>query len=277
MKINLFILGLQRAGTTSIYELLKESNNVSFTLIKETNIFSDNTFKNLNHNKHSSFKLNLNNLNSYIERKPNSKYLIEASVNYFYSIMAPKKIYEYNPMSKFIIIYRKPIERIKSHYLMDISQNYHSFHINECLYNEIYKNKIMGSDLGYLKMSKFNIFFKNWLKYFNRENFLLIDFESIKRQSTLNDKLEKFLSIKIENKILKINSSYKFKNELFLKLFILLKENNFINQKLSIFKRCLPLFLSNNKEIKDFDNNILKDLDDYFYEDTQYFNLLKDI
>ena len=135
----------------------------------------------------------------------------------------------------------------------------------------------MGSDLGYLKMSKFNIFFKNWLKYFNRENFLLIDFESIKRQSTLNDKLEKFLSIKIENKILKINSSYKFKNELFLKLFILLKENNFINQKLSIFKRCLPLFLSNNKEIKDFDNNILKDLDDYFYEDTQYFNLLKDI
>ena len=48
MKINLFILGLQRAGTTSIYELLKESNNVSFTLIRETNIFSDNTFKNLN-------------------------------------------------------------------------------------------------------------------------------------------------------------------------------------------------------------------------------------
>ena len=276
MKINLFILGLQRSGTTSLYELLKQSSNISFTLIKETNIFSDNIFKNLNHNKHSSFKLNLDNLKSYIVKKTNSKYLIEASVNHFYSIMAPKKIYDYNPNSKFIIIYRKPIDRIKSHYLMDVSQNYHSIDINKCLYDEIYKNKIIGSDLGYLKMSKFSFFFKNWLKYFNRNKFLLIDFECIKEQTTLNKKLEKFLSIEIKNKILKTNSSYKFKNKLFLKLFFLLKENKFISKRLNNFKKCLPLFLSKNNEIKDLDKKTLKDLDNYFFKDTKYFNLLKD-
>ena len=44
MKINLFILGMQRGGTTSIYNFLKENKNISYTKIKETNLFSDKIF-----------------------------------------------------------------------------------------------------------------------------------------------------------------------------------------------------------------------------------------
>ena len=74
MKINLFILGMQRGGTTSIYNFLKENKNISYTKIKETNLFSYDFF-NQNHNRHSSFKINLNNINSYLCIKKNSKYL----------------------------------------------------------------------------------------------------------------------------------------------------------------------------------------------------------
>ena len=69
MKINLFILGMQRGGTTSIYNFLKENKNISYTKIKETNLFSDKIFFNQNHNRHSSFKINLNNINSSLYKK----------------------------------------------------------------------------------------------------------------------------------------------------------------------------------------------------------------
>ena len=44
MKINLFILGMQRGGTTSIYNFLKDNKNISYIKIKETNLFSDKIF-----------------------------------------------------------------------------------------------------------------------------------------------------------------------------------------------------------------------------------------
>ena len=179
MKINLFILGMQRGGTTSIYNFLKENKNISYTKIKETNLFSDKIFFNQNHNRHSSFKINLNNINSYLCIKKNSKYLLESSVNHFYSKIAPKKIYRYNPDSKFIIIWRDPAQRIISHYYMDIRNNLNSLDLNQSIKKELYEEDVVGSDLGYLKMSYFKKYYKNWNQYFSRSNFLILDFNEL--------------------------------------------------------------------------------------------------
>lgn len=274
MKINLFILGMQRGGTTSIYNFLKENKNISYTKIKETNLFSDKIFFNQNHNSHSSFKINLNNINSYLCIKKNSKYLLESSVNHFYSKIAPKKIYSYNPDSKFIIIWRDPAQRIISHYYMDIRNNLNSLDLNQSIKKELYEEDVVGSDLGYLKMSYFKKYYKNWNQYFSRSNFLILDFNELFNDINSIKKLEKFLSIKIDNKILKFNESLNFKNKYYRDLFILIKK--FFNIGTTSKLKKIANNLLFDKKKSELNSEILKDLENYFKSDKDFFKGLKD-
>ena len=79
-KINLFIIGMQKAGTTSIFNFLCKSSKISHTKIKETNYFSDKIFikdhYDLN-NLHSNFLENEFQLNNNIIKKKNSTYFLE--------------------------------------------------------------------------------------------------------------------------------------------------------------------------------------------------------
>ena len=274
MKINLFILGMQRGGTTSIYNFLKENKNISYTKIKETNLFSDKIFFNQNHNRHSSFKINLNNINSYLCIKKNSKYLLESSVNHFYSKIAPKKIYRYNPDSKFIIIWRDPAQRIISHYYMDIRNNLNSLDLNKSIKKELYEEDVVGSDLGYLQMSYFKKYYKNWNQYFSRSNFLILDFKELFNDINSIRKLEKFLSIKIDNKILKFNESLTFKNKYYRYLFILIKK--FFNIGTSSKLKKIANNLLFDKKKSELNSEILKNLENYFKSDKDFFKGLKD-
>ena len=274
MKINLFILGMQRGGTTSIFNLLKENKNISYTKIKETNLFSDKFFFNSNHNKHSSFKINLSTLNSYLSIKTNSKYLLESSVNHFYSKKAPKKIYDYNPGSKFIIIRRDPTQRIISHYYMDIRNNLNSLDLDQSIKKELYEDIRVGSDLGYLEMSYFKKYYNNWNQYFSRSNFLILDFKEFFYDSNSIRKLENFLSIKIDNKILKFNESINFKNKYYRDLFIFIKKILKIGSSSKV-KRIINNLLFDNKK-SDLDPKIKLDLEDYFKSDKEFFIGLKD-
>ena len=234
MKINLFILGMQRSGTTSLFHYLKKNPEISYTKIKETNLFSDKVFSKNNHNIHSSFKINLQNYKNYLNIKIKSRYLLEASVNHFYSKLAPAKIHKYNSKSKFIIIYRDPILRLKSHYYMDLLNGLNKLDMNESIIMELKENKIVGSDLGYLEMSKFSKYYKNWLRYFDRSQFLILYHDDLFKSNSGKEKIENFLKIKLKKSIPFLNSSLKLKNT---------KMTNFF----SIIKKLIPKFFIPSK------------------------------
>tara|TARA_B100000989_G_scaffold117818_1_gene86671 strand:- start:8416 stop:9246 length:831 start_codon:yes stop_codon:yes gene_type:complete len=274
MKINLFILGMQRCGTTSLFNYLKNHQKISYTKIKETNLFSDSNFTNKNHNTHSSFKINLKNYKGYLNIKKNSAYLLEASVNHFYSKLAPEKIYKYNPRSKFIIIYREPISRLKSHYYMDLLNGHNKLDINKSIKKEIVEDKIAGSDLGYLEMSKFAKFFKNWLKFFDRSNFLVLSYDELFNTNNGTERVEKFLCLKMINSIPFQNSTLKLKNYKLLNIYAILKKlipKFFITPKIKylIFRYFRTEKFDPISEINK------KKLNELFYRDYNHFMKIK--
>lgn len=115
---NLFIIGLAKAGTTALADLLSQHPDVFFSEVKEPNFFS---YQYLDENEiyynESSIQDKTGYLNLFNARK--EQYLGEASVSYFNYPKSTFEIKRFNPEAKAILILRNPVERAISHYLMD--------------------------------------------------------------------------------------------------------------------------------------------------------------
>lgn len=119
MTVNFFIVGAPKAGTTALYHFLKEHPEAFLSNPKEVNYFSCHEILQ-NGDYYSS--LTIDSEAEYQKLFANAygkKAVGEASVSYLYYPDVPRKIYEYNPDAKIIIMLRHPAERAFSHYLMD--------------------------------------------------------------------------------------------------------------------------------------------------------------
>ena len=113
---NFFIVGAPKAGTTSLYEYLKNIPGIYMSSKKEPNYFSVNTIPN-NHpvlkpirNKERYLKL--------FEKVTNEKIIGESSTDYLADQDAPSLIYQISPHAHILICLRDPVERAYSHYMM---------------------------------------------------------------------------------------------------------------------------------------------------------------
>lgn len=117
---NFFIVGAPKAGTTSLYSYLNKHPEVYMPLtIKEPDYFSHEEIlkQDLYYNTtHITSKAQYEALFSGVGTQ---KAVGEASVSYLFYPGAAKKIHDFNPSAKIIIILRDPVERAYSHYLMD--------------------------------------------------------------------------------------------------------------------------------------------------------------
>ena len=108
-----FIIGTQKAATTTVFSWLNSHDEISLPNIKETHFFSDiNKYK-----KGSDWYLKTFDLNT------KTKIIGEVDPSYIYINKTAQRIHKFikSRKIKFIIILRKPLERAYSHYLMHIS------------------------------------------------------------------------------------------------------------------------------------------------------------
>lgn len=98
-KVNLFLVGAAKSGTTSLAKLLSLNSEFFVPEHKEPFYFLEGWGVNL-----------LEEYQSLYKDANKQKYLVDASTSYLYSKEAAKKIKEYNPNSKVIIILRNPID-----------------------------------------------------------------------------------------------------------------------------------------------------------------------
>lgn len=119
MFTNLICLGVEKSGTTSLYNLLKNSKDV-FAIRKETEFFTY-----FNKKKFKSYHLNdLIEYKKLINSYKNQKYILDVGTTYLPSPSVIHIIEKFTKNSKFIICLRNPAQRAYSRYWMAAQKNY---------------------------------------------------------------------------------------------------------------------------------------------------------
>ena len=120
---NFLIIGVQKAGTTSIYNYLNEHPQIYMSPVKETNFFETEWDKESAESNNKPCKT-IKDIDTYSKLFDGVKDEIaigEASPNYLFHYQASAKaIQRYVPDAKLIAILRNPTERAYSDYLMHI-------------------------------------------------------------------------------------------------------------------------------------------------------------
>ena len=104
-KVNLFIVGEPKCGTTSLHSLLDGHSDISMSIVKETGFF-------LKNDSWREIKSKEDYQKNFLDS--NKSILGESTTRYIRSSDAAKKIYRYNPNSKIIVLFREPVTYCQS-------------------------------------------------------------------------------------------------------------------------------------------------------------------
>ncbi len=126
-KLSFICVGVQKAGTTSLHEILRQHPDINLPEFKETHFFSDdqNFIKGLDHYFNYYFSKNRNNL-TYGEIDP----------EYIFFEKSLERIAKASGDAKIIVILRNPVERAYSHYNMTQRRGYEDLGFIKALENE---------------------------------------------------------------------------------------------------------------------------------------------
>ena len=198
MKVDFFIVGAPKSGTTSLYHYLNEHPEIEMSSQKEPDYFSDKAI----HDQGMYYVKNrINTLEKYESLFVEKEKVIygEGSVSYLFYDNVAEDIKKYNPNAKIIIMLRNPIERAFSHYLMDFRLGL----INDNFENIIAKkSKHKNAHLfyqQYIEVSKYAKQIQRYLDFFEKNNVLFIDYEDFKKNvSKTVGQVYSFLNISTE-------------------------------------------------------------------------------
>lgn len=107
-KVNSFIVGTQKGGTSALYDYLKKSRQVVVGKKKEMGFFS----------REKVFKRGPLWYSHEFKNSSSAEIILDATPEYLYFPYVPERIAEYNPDGKIIMVLREPISRAFSHYTM---------------------------------------------------------------------------------------------------------------------------------------------------------------
>lgn len=185
-KINLFLVGAPKCGTTSLADSLSCFQEISMCRKKEPNFFNSD---------HKNF-FDCNSINEYLNLynfNDESIYYLDASTVYLRSKDAIPNILDYNPNSKFIICYRKNLVE------MFVS-----------VYNQLYKSQQIKipiskiQDINDIKMLKEICNICNLSEQIhkllrdveNKSSILFISIDELDNEKIMDLKISNFLNVK---------------------------------------------------------------------------------
>ncbi|WP_216828243.1 sulfotransferase domain-containing protein [Alkalihalobacterium elongatum] len=187
------IIGAQKSGTTSLFRYIIQHPNVIPAVKKEIHFFNnpDHFNKGIDWYKAQFPQLDKNEISITGEATPN--YLEHSHI--------PKKVFKLMPNVKLIVILRNPVDRVYSNYHYRIKRGLENLSFEQVISNEeklIKKGKT--TQARYLYRGFYAEHLKEWMRYFPKEQFLILQSEEFFKDPSKNiNQLISFLELPSSN------------------------------------------------------------------------------
>ena len=171
-KVNFFIVGAPKCGTTTLHHFLSNHPLVDFGAMKEPHLFATD-LRMKGYITENEYALGYNFSNS------ETKVFGDASVMHLYSAQAAENIFNYNPSAKILIMLRRPVDFLASYHH---EQYYNQVEDQPCLQEgwTLVEQRRAGLKvpalcpdrrlLDYKEIGRFDIQLMRYITRFPREN-----------------------------------------------------------------------------------------------------------
>ncbi len=183
-KVDFFVIGAARSGTTSLYNYLNQHPELFLPKIKELNHFSKVTSNQPQDYKkpkkgveyHTKIVNSFEVYKKVFKDAEKEQKKGDISPSYLWGTETAERIYKHNPEAKIIVTLRNPIQRAFSHYLMNVSVGYDTQpNFDEAL--KATKENVWGGGNLYLEWSRYYEALKSYFDLFPREQIKILVFE----------------------------------------------------------------------------------------------------
>ncbi|MGY8979627.1 MAG: sulfotransferase family protein [Flavobacteriales bacterium] len=249
MKVDFFIVGAPKAGTTSLYKYLNQHQDVVMSSVKEPNYFSKEELESQDLYYASKNITDEKDYHSLFQANGEKKKLGEASVSYLFYPKVSKRIFTYNKDAKIIIILRNPVDRAYSHYKMDFRLGFVKRDFEDLVLNNNQEGSLFYQQ--YIDLGLYHLQVKSYIDEFGSTNVCVMFYEDLKKdRATFVNNIFSFLNLKSDSNInfnLKYNKSK-------------LPSNNFMRYLYSIsLVRKTASFLFNERLINFINKNFFRE------------------
>jgi len=171
---NFIVIGVHKGGTTSLYNYLIQHPQIIPPIKKEMDFWS------------WKFNRSINWYLAHFPGIPEGKNLLtgEASPSYFDHPNTARRIYEFFPKIKLLILLRNPVDRAISQYHQWLRLNWENRSLEEAIESDLEKLRkapekvnYWMKELNYLARGVYVEFLKEWMSLFPREQFLILKSE----------------------------------------------------------------------------------------------------
>lgn len=249
---NFFIVGAAKSGTTSLWSYLRQHPQVFMSRPKEPNFFafvgtqpsmkgpagSETIYQKI----HKYSILDIENYTGLFDKVSDEVAIGEASVRYLYFPGAAQNIKQYIPNAKILIMLRNPVDRLFSHYCMNVGMfGLEPLELSKAIKAEASRIKQgWGWDWHYINIGLYYEQVKRYLDLFGQDQVKIILYDDF-CSDTLNVIADVYRFLGVDDKFIPNTSK---KNKV-----AHLPKNRAIHQLLNknlIFKKFLTSLLPNS-------------------------------
>lgn len=195
MKVNFFIIGAQRSGTTFLYKLLEQHPQIALAkpVRPEPKFFIDEQQHQLGEQWY---------LDTYFSHRLPHSVLGEKSTSYLEYRQAAERIHQYNPQARILVMLRNPIDRAFSNYRFSLENGLETLSFSEALTQEparLQSSAVEGvsvSPFAYATRGCYINYLNCYLEYFPKDQIKIILTENLIEDAAQSADIFQFLGVK---------------------------------------------------------------------------------
>ena len=223
---NFLCLGTQKAGTTTLHDILSQHSSIFLPQRKEAHFFD----------QEERYSKGINWwIDTFFAEYQGEQIWGAITPEYLYYEEVPQRIFnDLGSDVKFVVILRNPVDRAYSHYLMSKRRGFEKSTFQEAIANESLKIKIGEHErnhLSYISRGMYSEQIERYFKLFPRKQFLFLSFEDnicSNLEHSIRE-IQNFLGVPFEDldTHVKSNEASQMKSE---KVQKLIRSDNFIKR-----------------------------------------------